>query len=169
MEQGIGVGRLLKLRTRHSEALGLNYKDEDGLEKPVQMGFYGIGLGRAMAAVVESNHDDNGIIWPAGIAPFEVIVVPVSTADDAQRSQAERIYGELVEAGIDVVLDDRDERAGSKFVDADLIGYPVRITIGPKAIKNQVIEVKIRRSGEVKFLNADNYLDEIKTILKKEL
>lgn len=167
VSRGIAVARTAKLGVRYSESLGLRYKDEAGAEKPVLMGIYGLGLGRAMAAVVESNHDDNGIVWPANIAPFEVIIVPVSAQDEAQSTLAEDIYKKLMEAGIAVALDDRDERAGSKFVDADLIGYPVRITIGPKGIKNQVIEVKIRRSGEVKFLPLDNYLNEIKSILEE--
>ena len=115
------------------------------------MGCYGIGVGRTMAAAIEQNNDKDGIIWTRAIAPFEVVVVPVNAKDSAQLDFAEKIYDELKAAGVDVLLDDRKERAGVKFKDCDLIGYPLRVTVSPKTLESGLVEVKIRRSGE--FMN----------------
>lgn len=114
----------------------------------MMMGCYGIGVGRTMAAAIEQNNDEHGIIWPKAIAPFEVVVVPVNAKNAEQLELAEKIYGELKAAGVDVLLDDRKDRAGVKFKDADLIGYPLRITVGPKAVAEDALELKVRRSGE---------------------
>ncbi|MBQ2009234.1 MAG: proline--tRNA ligase, partial [Selenomonadaceae bacterium] len=132
----------------YSKALGATFLDENGREQPMVMGCYGIGVGRTMAAAVEQNNDEDGIIWPKAIAPFEVVVVPVNAKNEEQLQLAESIYIELKKAGVDVLLDDRKDRAGVKFKDADLIGYPLRITVGPKAVTEDVVELKIRRSGE---------------------
>lgn len=113
------------------------------------MGCYGIGVSRTMAAAIEQNNDENGIIWPKAIAPFEVVVVPVNAKNEDQLRISEEIYHELKTKGVDVLLDDRKERAGVKFKDADLIGYPLRITVGPKAVEEDSVELKIRRNGDM--------------------
>ena len=114
----------------------------------MMMGCYGIGVGRTMAAAIEQNNDENGIIWPKAIAPFEVVVVPVNGKNAQQQELAEKVYKELKAAGVDALLDDRKDRAGVKFKDADLIGYPIRITVGPKTVEEDVLELKVRRTGE---------------------
>jgi prolyl-tRNA synthetase len=149
--RGIEVGQVFKLYTKYSQKLNATYLDENGQEHPMVMGTYGIGVTRTMAAAIEQNNDAHGIIWPAAIAPFQAVVIPVNNADPGQRDLAERVYGELAAAGVEVVLDDRDERAGVKFKDADLIGYPLKITVGAKAVTERQVEVKTRRSGEVRF------------------
>ena len=129
------------------------------------MGCYGIGVGRTMAAAVEQNNDKDGIIWPVEIAPYHVIVVPINIKDESVKEKAFSVYNELKKAGIEVILDDRDERPGVKFKDADLIGYPVRVVLGKKALDNGQIEVKVRKTGEMKMLPADDFIDGIKSIL----
>lgn len=146
--RGIEVGQVFKLHTKYSKALDAMYLDENGQEQLMVMGCYGIGVSRTMAAAIEQYHDDDGIIWPASIAPYQVVIVPINTKDEAQMTLCNRLYGELSAAGVEVVLDDRDERSGVKFKDADLIGYPLRITVGPKALKENVVEVKVRRTKE---------------------
>lgn len=142
--RGIEVGQVFKLGTKYSEALGATYLDENGQSKPIVMGCYGIGISRTMAAVIEQHHDDKGIRWPVSIAPYHVIIVPVNYDDERQREAADALYGELQGAGVEVVLDDRSERAGVKFNDADLIGFPWRITIGPRALNDGAVEVTAR-------------------------
>ena len=112
------------------------------------MGCYGIGVGRTVAAIIEQHHDEHGIKWPMSVAPYQVIVVPVSIKDEQQASVAEEMYAALKEAGVEVVLDDRNERPGVKFKDADLIGFPIRITIGRKSLENGNVEVTLRQTGE---------------------
>lgn len=146
--RGIEVGQIFKLGDKYSKALGATYLDEKGQEKYIIMGCYGIGISRTMAASVEQNHDEHGIIWPVAIAPFHVVVVPVSTKDKAQLDMAERIYAELLEAGVEAVIDDRPERPGVKFKDADLVGYPLRVTVGSKAVESGQAEVRERCSGK---------------------
>jgi len=145
--QGIEVGHIFKLGTKYSDALGLKYLDENGKSQTVIMGCYGIGVTRCIAAVIEQNYDENGIKWPVSCAPFEAIVVPANHKVEEQMEAAEKIYEELKAAGIDVLLDDRSERAGVKFKDADLIGIPVRIVVG-KNIGEGIVEYKERMSGE---------------------
>jgi len=158
ISRGIEAGQIFALGTKYSEAMQANFLDVDGKLKPLQMGCYGIGVGRTMAAAIEQNHDEHGIIWPRAIAPYEVVVVAVNAKVEEQLAYAEEIYEELRAAGIDVLLDDRRERAGVKFNDCDLIGYPVRIAIGPKTIENGSIEVKLRRTGELVNFARDTYL-----------
>lgn len=146
--RGIEVGQVFQLGTKYSKALGANYVDEKGEEHPIVMGCYGIGVGRTMAAAVEQNHDEKGIIWPVAIAPFEVIIVPASTKEPAQMELAAGIYEDLKAKGIDVVIDDRDERAGVKFADADLVGYPYRVTVGKKTVHENTVDLKCRATGE---------------------
>lgn len=141
--QGIEVGHIFKLGTKYSEALGLNYIDEQGESKTVIMGCYGIGVTRCIAAAIEQGHDENGIILPVAIAPYQVIVVPVNNKDEDQMKLAESIYEDLLSQGIEVLLDDRAERAGVKFKDADLIGIPLRIVVGKKCGEG-IVEYKLR-------------------------
>ncbi len=165
--RGIEVGQVFKLFTKYSKALHAMYLDENGKEQPMVMGCYGIGVGRTMAASVEQNNDKDGMIWPAAIAPYEVLVVPVNVKDEASAAKAEAIYEELQSAGIETVIDDRKERPGVKFKDADLIGYPLRVVVGPKTLSTGELEVKIRRTGEVKMLPLDSdYVAAIKELLK---
>ena len=163
--RGIEVGQVFKLFTKYSEALKATFLDENGKEKPMVMGCYGIGVSRTMAAAIEQNNDADGIIWPAAIAPFQVAVVPINIKDEAQLQLAERIYGELKEAGLDVLLDDRNERPGVKFKDADLIGYPVRIALGPKALAEGMVEIKCRRDGQVLLVPQTEYLQKVQELL----
>lgn len=142
-EQGIEVGHIFKLGTKYSDALGLKYLDENSEQKTVVMGCYGIGVTRCLAAAVEQMHDDNGIIWPVSIAPYEAIVVPANYKSEEQMAAAEKLYEELQAAGVEVLLDDRTERAGVKFKDADLIGIPVRVVVGKK-IGEGIAEYKER-------------------------
>ena len=148
MTRGIEAGQVFTLGTKYSEALHATFLDENGREKPMMMGCYGIGVCRTMAAAIEQNNDENGIIWPKAIAPFEVVVVPVNGKNAQQMELAEKVYKELKDAGVDALLDDRKDRAGVKFKDADLIGYPIRITVGPKTVEEDVLELKVRRTGE---------------------
>ena len=163
--RGIEAGQIFALGTKYSEAMGATFLDEAGKAQPLQMGCYGIGVGRTMAAAIEQNHDEHGIIWPRSIAPYEVVVVAVNAKDEAQLAYAEELYEELRAAGVDVLLDDRRERAGVKFNDCDLIGYPVRVAIGPKTIELGSIEVKVRRSGELVNFARDTYLKGVQEML----
>lgn len=148
MTRGIEAGQVFTLGTKYSRALHATYLDEHGKEQLLMMGCYGIGVSRTMAAAIEQCNDKDGIIWPCSIAPYEVVVVPVNAKVPEQLGLAEEIYEELKKAGVDVIIDDRKERAGVKFKDCDLIGYPLRITVGPKAVENDTIELKVRRNGE---------------------
>lgn len=163
--RGIEVGQVFKLFTKYSEALKATYLDENGKERPMVMGCYGVGVSRTMAAAIEQNHDEHGIIWPAAIAPFQVAVVPINAKDAAQLQLAEEIYCRLKAAGIEALLDDRNERPGVKFKDADLIGYPLRIAIGPKALAEGLVEIKCRRSGEVLMAPRETYLEQLQQLL----
>ncbi len=159
--RGIEVGQIFKLGTKYSEALGATYLDENGKEQVIHMGCYGVGVSRTMAAAIEQNHDDNGMIWPKTIAPYHVVVVPISAKDEAQMAIAEQLYGDLQKRGIEVMLDDRNERPGVKFKDADLIGYPVRITVGKKAVEEQVIEYKLRTAAENEVVNLSDVVEKV--------
>jgi prolyl-tRNA synthetase len=142
--RGIEVGQVFLLGTRYSAPMRATFLAADGRERPIEMGTYGIGITRTVAAAIEQHHDDAGIVWPAALAPFGALVVPVGTNDPALRETAERIAGELEAAGVDTLLDDREERPGVKFKDADLIGLPVRVTVGPRALARGAVEVKRR-------------------------
>ena len=147
--RGIEVGQVFKLYTKYSEKLKAVYIDENGVEKPTVMGCYGIGVGRTMAALIEQSHDDYGIIWPMAIAPYQVVIVPVNDKDEAITACCEKLYQDLTAAGVELVLDDRKERSGVKFNDADLIGYPIRVTVGTKGLEKGIVELKYRHNGEV--------------------
>ncbi|MGZ8614103.1 MAG: proline--tRNA ligase [Actinomycetota bacterium] len=148
ISRSIVVGHIYQLLTQYSEPLGATFQDEDGTDKPYLMGSYGIGITRILAALVEQHHDDDGIVWPKHLAPFQVVVILANDDDEAVRVEAERIYGELRAKGVDAVLDDRDDRAGVKFADADLIGYPVQVTVGKRGLAQGSVDLKLRASGE---------------------
>jgi prolyl-tRNA synthetase len=147
-KHGIEVGQVFKLGTKYSTKLGCNFLDETGKEKPCLMGCYGIGINRIVASAIEAGNDENGIIFPVSIAPFEVIIVSVNQDDAEVVKAGDDIYKQLLDKGIEVLLDDRDERAGVKFKDADLIGIPVRITVGKKALANGNVEIKLRSEAK---------------------
>ena len=165
MTRGIEAGQVFTLGTKYSKAMGAMFLDEAGKQQPLYMGCYGIGVGRTMAAAIEQNNDENGIIWPRAIAPFEVVVVAVNAKKDDQLATAEEIYKECKAAGIDTLLDDRKERAGVKFKDCDLIGYPLRVVVGPKAVEENQIEIKVRKTGEMFTVSRDEYLNKVKELL----
>ncbi|HAS53239.1 MAG: proline--tRNA ligase [Nitrospirae bacterium GWC2_57_13] len=160
-ERVIEIGNIFKLGTKYSVALKATFLDEDGSEKPIIMGSYGIGPARVAAAAIEQGHDENGMIWPAAIAPFQVLVIPVNVKDAASMDRAEEIYAALEEKGFEVLLDDRDERAGVKFKDADLIGIPWRVVIGEKGLKEGVVELKERRTGSVEKVPVAEAVDRV--------
>lgn len=149
LKKGIEVGQVFKLGTKYSEKLGCTYLDRDGKIHPMVMGCYGIGITRTVAASIEQNHDKDGIIWPVAIAPYEVVIVPANNKDEGVMNAARHLYDEMEDCRDEVILDDRDERAGIKFKDADLIGYPIRVTIGKKWKESGLVEVCLRRSGVV--------------------
>ena len=165
MTRGIEAGQVFMLGTKYSEALHATFLDESGKEKPLVMGCYGIGVGRTMAAAIEQNNDKDGIIWPRAIAPFEVVVVPVNAKVPEQLELAEQIYSELKAAGVDVLLDDRKERAGVKFKDCDLIGYPLRVTVGPKTVEEGTIELRVRKTGETFVETKETFLVKVRELL----
>lgn len=152
--RGIEVGQVFKLGTKYSESMGALYKDENMKDHPIVMGCYGIGVTRTLAAVVEQHHDENGIIWPMSVAPYHVIITVMKPDDEIQSKVADDIYKKLVEAGAEVILDDRKERPGVKFKDADLLGIPIRITVG-RGAANGVIEYKMRRDSDKVELSAE--------------
>lgn len=158
--QGIEVGNIFKLGTKYSKPMKAVFADVDGKEKPYVMGCYGIGITRTAQAAVEKFHDDNGIIWPVSIAPYHVTVVPVNIKDELQMKTATEIYEKLLGQGIEAILDDRDERPGVKFKDADLIGFPYRITVG-KTIQEGLVEFKTRQTGEMVTLKPQEAVDKI--------
>jgi prolyl-tRNA synthetase len=163
--RGIEVGHIFKLGTKYSKALNCVYLDENGKEQPMVMGSYGIGLDRTMAAIIEQNHDENGIIWPISVAPYHVIIVPVNPTEEVQMKIAEDTYAKLQSAGVQVIFDDRNERPGVKFKDADLIGIPIRITVGRKAGEG-IVEYKLRKSKEVREITVDEAVTEVEKELK---
>lgn len=165
MTRGIEAGQVFTLGTKYSKAMGATFLDENGKEQPLYMGCYGIGVGRTMAAAIEQNNDEQGIVWPRAIAPYEVVVVAVNAKKADQLEYAEKVYAECQKAGLDTLLDDRKERAGVKFKDCDLIGYPVRVVIGPKAIEEGQIEIKVRKTGEVFTVAYDEYLLKVQELL----
>ncbi len=169
LARGIEVGQIFKLHTKYSDSLHVVYAGEDGQEHPVVMGCYGIGIGRTLAAVVEQCNDADGIIWPMAVAPYQAVIVPVNDREPELKEAAERIYAELEADGVEVVLDDRQERAGVKFKDADLIGYPVRITVGAKALARGNVEVRLRKNGEMQEIALEGLTDWLKAYIEAEI
>ncbi len=162
-KKGIEVGNTFKLGTKYSKAMNLYYQDSNGTQQPVVMGSYGIGIGRTMAALVEQNHDENGIIWPVNIAPYKVGLVVIKASDPVQSAVAEKIYEELNAAGIEPLYDDRDERAGVKFKDMELIGIPMRITVGKLAGENKV-EFRKRTDSENTLMSVEEAINTVKEL-----
>jgi prolyl-tRNA synthetase len=146
--RGIEVGQVFYLGRKYSEAMGATYLDAEGRERSIEMGCYGIGISRLVAAAIEQNHDANGIIWPFSIAPFHVVLLPINYKDQKLRDVCDRLYEELQQRDVEVLLDDRDERPGVKFKDADLIGVPLRITVGAKGLEKNSVELRWRRDGK---------------------
>lgn len=161
VKDGIEVGNTFQLGTKYSDSLGAKFLDADGNEKPCIMGSYGIGITRTPQAALEKYHDDKGIIWPKSLAPYLLEIVPISMESPRQVETAEKIYGQLNEAGIEVLLDDRDERPGVKFMDADLIGLPIRLTIGDKSLKDGNVELKARARTEVELARVDRVVEAV--------
>jgi prolyl-tRNA synthetase len=147
--RGIEVGNIFKLGTKYSVPMGCTFLDEGGVQKPMVMGCYGLGIGRTVAAVIEQNHDEAGIVWPAPLAPFDAHLIAMNVGDEVNRAEADRVYAELTEKGIDVLYDDRDERPGVKFKDADLVGLPLKVTVGGRSLKEGKIELSRRRDRGV--------------------
>ena len=166
-KRGIEVGNTFKLGTNYSEKLDLTYTDSDNMLKPVYMGSYGIGIGRCLAAIVEQNNDEKGIIWPMNIAPYKVVIVVVDTNKENQVAAANHLYNEFRNANIDVLLDDRNERVGVKFNDMDLIGIPIRITIG-KNIDDHMCELKLREDDDVEDISIFDILYKVQDIIEEK-
>ena len=164
--KGIEVGQVFKLGTKYSEALQATFLDQNGRPNPMIMGCYGIGVSRTLAAAIEQYHDENGIIWPRSIAPFEVVIVPINAKDEALMSTSQTIYSALQDAGVDVLLDDRKDRAGVKFKDSDLIGYPLRITVSKNTLENNEVEIQIRKSGEAITCAIDSVATKVTELLQ---
>ncbi|MDQ0156778.1 proline--tRNA ligase [Robertmurraya andreesenii] len=162
--KGIEVGHVFKLGTRYSEAMGATYLDENGKAKPMIMGCYGIGVSRTMASVAEQFNDDKGLVWPANIAPYELHLIAINLKDEVQASLAEELYSLFNANRFEVLFDDRAERPGVKFADSDLIGLPLRITVGKKAAEG-IVELKVRKTGEMIEIHKDDLLDKIKELL----
>jgi prolyl-tRNA synthetase len=163
--RGIEVGQVFYLGTKYSEKMGATYLDAEGREQPIEMGCYGIGISRMVAAAIEQNHDANGIIWPVSIAPFQVLVLPINYKEEKLRDAAEKLYRDLQRAGVEVLLDDRDERAGVKFKDADLIGIPLRVTIGAKGLDKGYIELRTRHDGKTDEVALGDAVQTIQSII----
>jgi prolyl-tRNA synthetase len=157
--RGIEVGHCFKLGRRYSESMNITYLDQNGKAHVPVTGSYGIGVGRLMAAIVEQHHDEYGIIWPDSVAPFDLHLVSLGKPDDEVGAQANALYEELLDAGIDVLFDDRRESPGVKFADADLIGIPWRVTISGRCLKENCVEVKRRSESEKKMIPLDEFMD----------
>jgi len=166
--RGIEVGHIFKLGTKYSNALNATYLDEKGREREIVMGCYGIGIGRTAAAAIEQCHDEDGIIWPMPIAPFQVIIVPVNNKSEPLMETAEGIYRLLSGNGVEVLLDDRDSTPGVKFKDADLIGIPLRVTLGEKNLKRGLVEIRRRKNGETIMIGKDNATETILALIDEE-
>ena len=165
--KGIEIGHIFKLGTRYTEQFGATFLDENGRAKPIIMGSYGIGVSRLLSAITEQQADENGLVWPSAIAPYDLHVVPVNVKDADQVLLAEQIENLLEEAGYSVLVDDRKERAGVKFADSDLIGLPIRITVGKKAAE-EIVEVKLRKTGETLEVKKDELINSLGILLASE-
>jgi len=163
--RGIEVGHIFKLGVKYSEAMNATVLDADGKSRPLVMGCYGIGAGRTVAAAIEQNHDDNGMILPMPLAPFQVLVTMLNPKDDLVREAAEKLYQQLLDANIEVLLDDRDERPGIKFKDADLIGIPLRVTVGARNLKEGNVELKVRANGTMSMFSLDEIIPQLQQLV----
>ena len=165
--KGIEVGQVFKLGTKYSESLQATYLDQNGRPNAMVMGCYGIGVSRTLAATIEQYHDENGIIWPRAIAPFEVVIVPINAKDEALMSTSTSIYDTLLNNKVDVLLDDRKDRAGVKFKDADLIGYPLRITVSKNTLESNEVEIRVRKTGEAINCPIDEVSNKVQDLLSQ--
>ncbi len=166
ISRGTEVGHIFKLGTKYSESMGATFIDEDGKSKPFLMGCYGIGVTRTLASIIEQHNDENGIIWPMEVAPYHVVVIPANSKNEEQMKVAEEIYNKLKTMKLDVLLDDRNERAGVKFKDADLMGVPMRITVGKKVSEGEV-EFKLRSNSEVETLSIEDVYNRVEAEYRK--
>jgi prolyl-tRNA synthetase len=165
LRRGIELGHTFQLGTKYSESMGLKYLGEDGKEELVVMGCYGIGVERAMASIIEAHHDENGMLWPVSVAPFDVMVLPLGSDDDILNKALE--ISEAIGSDLDVLIDDREETAGVKFNDSDLVGIPIRVVVSKKLIAKGEVELKVRRSGEVVVVSESKAVETAKSLLKK--
>jgi prolyl-tRNA synthetase len=165
IKPALEIGHVFKLGTKYSKALNANFLDADGKEKPFIMGCYGIGVNRIIAAAIEQSHDEKGIIWPASISPFQVLILPVNVSHSETRAVSDEIYRKLSEEGVEALYDDRDERAGVKFNDADLLGIPLQVIIGEKNLKTGKVELKNRRTKEVKLIDKSEIVPDVLSLL----
>ena len=163
ISRGTEVGHIFKLGTKYSETMNAKFISESGESKPFMMGCYGIGITRTMASIIEQHHDENGIVWPLSVAPYHVTVIPVNIKDENQMSIAQEIYSKLRKMGVDAIMDDRNERAGVKFKDADLMGIPMRITVGKKITEGQV-EFKLRNAQDMETISIDEALAKVEEV-----
>jgi prolyl-tRNA synthetase len=164
LARGIEVGHIFKLGTKYSTALKCEFSDEKGENRPVVMGTYGIGVGRTMAAAVEQHHDADGIIWPLALAPFEIELVSLNPSDESVRSAADAVYEALTGAGLEVLYDDRDERPGVKFKDADLLGFPIRVNVGGRTLKEGKVEIVARKDKSVRAVAPEDALEAVRRL-----
>lgn len=168
VQRGIEVGQVFKLGTKYSESLDATFLDKNGVKQPAIMGCYGIGVSRTVAAIIEQNCDANGIVWPMSVAPYEVVVIPLTTKDEALVKASVQAYESLVKSGIEAVLDDREDSAGVKFKDADLIGFPVKLIFGQKSFKDGNVEIKMRKDGKSTLVPVEQAVAKIKEIVAQE-
>jgi prolyl-tRNA synthetase len=167
VQRAIEVGHVFKLGTKYSEALKALFLDESGKQQPAIMGCYGIGVTRTLQAVIEQSHDDNGIVWPISVAPYSVCITPLSVVPESEvMKRAEQIYAELTAHGVDVILDDRNDRPGVKFKDSELVGFPIRIGIGEKSLAKGEVEIK-PRAGVLLAVKADEAVKQVLGLLKQ--
>ena len=164
IKKGIELGHIFKLGTKYSKSMEAKFLDKDGKEKIIIMGCYGIGISRIIAAVIEQNNDENGIIWPKSIAPYQVEILPLNVNDNETMQIAKNLYKNFLSKKIEVIIDERDERPGIKFKDADLIGIPIRITISSQKAKDNIVEIHKRDTGENKLVNIDDLLENLTNI-----
>jgi prolyl-tRNA synthetase len=163
VSRGIEVGHIFKLGTKYSEKMKCTFLDENNQERPMIMGCYGIGIGRTMQAAIEQNHDRDGIVWPIPLAPFLAAIVPVNVSEEEQKRAAERIYQDCLGQGLEVLLDDREERVGVKLKDMDLIGIPYKVIVG-RALKEGKVEVKSRKTGEAELLEVEKVGERVRRL-----
>jgi prolyl-tRNA synthetase len=169
VRRAIEVGHVFKLGTKYSQALNALFLDEGGKQQPCIMGCYGIGVTRTLQAVIEQCNDQNGIIWPVSVAPYSVCITPLSTAPDSEvMKRAEQIYADLTARGIDVILDDRNERPGVKFKDSELVGFPIRVGIGEKSLAKGEVEIKPRAAALLP-VKADQAVEKVMELVKQSL
>ena len=168
MRHAVEIGHVFKLGTKYSEAMGARFLDQAEQLRPIIMGCYGIGINRIIASLIETCHDESGVIWPMTLAPYEVLLAPVKVTDPATKEACDRLLAELSAAGIEVLLDDRDVRAGVKFKDADLIGFPLRVVVGERGLKEGKIEIKWRWDKQAEMIAVDDAAEAIAKMVIEE-